>query len=260
MIHPDGFASDPAFTVDGRPTIDTRRLYYTGGSQGGIMGGSLTAVAPDFTRAALGVPAMNYSILLQRSIDFDTYAQVMYRAYPNELERPLILSLVQLLWDRAEANGYAHHMTRDAYPNTPPHEVILNMAWGDHQVTNWATLVEARTIGARLRTPPLEPFRGYDDEFYGIPTIKSFPATGSLFGVWDVGPLRQVGGAVKGTPRPPTGNVPNREGVDPHGPDASEQASARRQVSAFLRPDAESRIIEVCGLDPCYLDGWTGAP
>jgi hypothetical protein len=261
LIHTAGFASDPAFTVDGTPAIDTSRLYYTGGSQGGIMGGSLTAVAPDFTRAALGVPAMNYSILLQRSIDFDTYAQVMYRAYPNELERPLILSLVQLLWDRAEANGYAHHMTRDPYPNTPPHEVILNMAWGDHQVTNWATLVEARTIGARLRTPALEPFRSYGGgELHGIPRIKSFPATGSLLGVWDVGPLRTVGGEVKGTPRPPTGNVPNREGVDPHGPDASEQASARRQVSAFLRPDAQSRIVEVCGADPCHLDGWDGAP
>ena len=38
------------------------------------MGGALTAVAPDFNRAALGVPGMNYSTLLQRSVDFDTYA------------------------------------------------------------------------------------------------------------------------------------------------------------------------------------------
>jgi len=260
MIHPEGFSSHPAFTVDGKPAIDTSRLYYTGGSQGGIMGGALTAVAPDFTRAALGVPAMNYSILLQRSIDFDTYAQIMYRAYPNELERPLVLSLVQLLWDRAEANGYAHHMTDDPYPDTPPHEVILNMAWGDHQVTNWATLVEARTIGARLRVPALEPFRRHDDELYGIPRIRKYPATGSLFGIWDVGPLRQEGGEVKGTPRPPVGNVPNREGVDPHGPDASEEATGRAQVGAFLRPDAQSRIIDVCGASPCYLDGWTGSP
>ena len=260
LIHPQGFVDDPAFIVDGKRTIDTSRLYYTGGSQGGIMGGSLTAIAPDFTRAALGVPAMNYSILLQRSIDFDAYAQVMYNAYPNELERPLVLALVQTLWDRAEANGYAHHMTRDAYPNTPPHEVILNIAWGDHQVTNWAALIEARTIGARLRTPALEGFRGYDDEFFGIKTIEEFPARGSLLGVWDIGPLRQVNGRTKGTPRPPVGNVPNREGVDPHGPDASEQASARSQVSAFLRPDAESRIIEACGLKPCYLDGWDGSP
>jgi hypothetical protein len=258
MIHPDGFASHPAFQPEGRRTIDTTRLYYTGGSQGGIMGGSLTAVAPDFTRAALGVPAMNYSILLQRSIDFDTYAQVMYNAYPDELERPLVLSLVQLLWDRAEANGYAHHMTRDPYPNTPPHEVILNMAWGDHQVTNWATLVEARTIGARLRAPALAPERRYDDELFGIPTIPSFPATGSLFGVWDVGPLRTEGGEVKGTPRPPVGNIPNRDGVDPHGPDASEEPTGRAQVSAFLRPEAESRILNACGDRPCTLDGWAG--
>jgi hypothetical protein len=263
LIHPDGFVKDPAFIVDGKPAIDTSRLYYTGGSQGGIMGGSLTAVAPDFTRAALGVPAMNYSILLQRSIDFDTYAQIMYNAYPNELERPIILSLVQLLWDRAESNGYAHHMTSDPYRNTPPHEVILNMAYGDHQVTNWATLVMARTTGAQLRGPALSPSRDYEgDMFFGIPTIKRFPTTGSLLGVWDVGPLRQVGTApdirTKGTPRPPLGNIPNRDGVDPHGPDASEQATARAQVSAFLRPEAESLIVNACGDRPCYLDGWAG--
>ena len=69
---------------------------------------------------------MNYSTLLRRSVDFDTYAHGdlggtgstplgLYEAYPNELERPLLLSLIQLLWDRAEANGYAHHT------NTPPH-------------------------------------------------------------------------------------------------------------------------------------------
>ena len=260
LIHPDGLSKDPAFIVEGHPAIDTSRLYYDGGSQGGIMGGSLTAVAPDFTRAALGVPAMNYSILLQRSVDFDTYAQVMYRAYPDELERPVILSLVQLLWDRAEANGYAHHMTSDPYPNTPAHQVLMQIAWGDHQVTNWAAMVEARTIGARLREPILDP--GRDPEvrpFYGIPRFGTFPATGSALTVWDVGPLRTLpDGTVKGTPPPPTGNVPNREGVDPHGPDASEQVGGRAQVSAFLRPDAESQVIDTCGLAPCYLDGWTG--
>jgi hypothetical protein len=101
MIHPQGLSTHPSLAG----LVDTSRLYYDGGSQGGIIGGALTGVAPDFTRAALGVPAMNYSILLQRSIDFDTYAEVMYRAYPDELERPLLLGLVQMLWDRAEANG-----------------------------------------------------------------------------------------------------------------------------------------------------------
>jgi hypothetical protein len=259
LIHPDGLSNDPAFQVNGQPAFK-RELYYDGGSQGGIMGGSLTAVAPDFTRAALGVPGMNYSILLQRSVDFDTYAQVMYNAYPNRLVRPLVLSLVQLLWDRAEADGYAHHMTSDPLEGTPAHEVILDMAYGDHQVSNWATIVEARTIGAQIRTPVLYPSRSLGDNvFYGIPAITSYPATGSLFEVWDVGPLRTEGGKTKGTPPPPIGNEPNRQGVDPHGPDASEQVSARAQIGAFLQPDSVSVITPVCGDEPCKLDGWLGS-
>ena len=143
----------------------------------------------------------------------------------------------------------------------PPHEVILNIAYGDHQVTNWATLVEARTVGARLRDTGARagarPRRRRRVLRHPDDPRRSRP-TGSLLGVWDVGPLRQVDGRTKGTPPPPVGNIPNREGVDPHGPDASEQASGRAQVGAFLRPDAESRIVDACGDRPCYLDGWAG--
>ena len=78
MISPTGFTTDPAFHQDGTllsgPVLDTSHLYYNGNSQGGIMGGALTAVSPDFTRASLGVPAMNYSVLLPRSVDFDEFA------------------------------------------------------------------------------------------------------------------------------------------------------------------------------------------
>ncbi|MGH2978762.1 MAG: hypothetical protein ACRDLQ_03890 [Solirubrobacterales bacterium] len=257
MIHPLGFSTDPAFQWNGTPLIDTTRLYYDGGSQGGIMGGSLTAVAPDFTHAALGVPGMNYSTLLDRSIDFDEFAQILDVTYPNELERQLIFSLIQMLWDRAEANGYAHHMTDDPLPGTPPHEVLLSMAFGDHQVTNWATAVEARTIGARIRTPALDPGRSNEEiPYYGVPAVSSWPFNGSLFEVWDVGPLRTEGGQVKGTTAPPVENVPNRAGVDPHGPDASEEPAGRLQISEFLRPDGA--FIDVCGDHPCYLAGWTG--
>ena len=94
------------------------------------MGGGLTAVAPDFNRAGLGVPGMNYSTLLQRSVDFDTYALVIYPNYTRELDRQLWLSQIQLLWDRGEANGYAHHMTTDPLPNTPSHNVLMHVALG----------------------------------------------------------------------------------------------------------------------------------
>ncbi len=67
------FARARAFDED--PQILPRRLLPDEFAQGlrpqggvGILGGALTAIAPDFTRAALGVPAMNYSVLLPRSV------------------------------------------------------------------------------------------------------------------------------------------------------------------------------------------------
>ena len=70
---------------------------------------------------------MNYSVLLPRSADFDAYSQVMYPAYPDQVERPLILDLAQLLWDRGEGDGYAQHMTTDPLPNTIKHTVLLDV-------------------------------------------------------------------------------------------------------------------------------------
>jgi len=256
-IHPDGFSADPAFQVDGASAIDTTRLYYDGGSQGGIAGGGLTAVAPDWTRAALGVPGMNYSTLLERSIDFDPFELILNVGYPNRLERQLLYSLIQMLWDRGEANGYAHHMTDDPLPNTPAHEVLLHMAFGDHQVTNWATLVEARTIGAAIRIPELDPGRDPTaDMFWGIDDITAYPYSGSAIVVWDVGPLREENGEEKGTPAPPIENFANDQGVDPHGPDASETIEGQLQIAEFLMPDG--LVIAICGDRPCYLDGWAG--
>ena len=258
MINPNGFCSDPAFQFNGHCAIDTSHLYYNGGSQGGIMGGSLTAVAPDFTKAHLGVPGMNYSTLLQRSSDFDTYALVMYRAYPNELQRQLIMSLIQLLWDRAESDGYAHHITADPYPNTPLHRVLMTPAFGDHQVTNWATDVMARTLGVSIRVPEVDPGRhpAGTNAYWGIPVIASYPFDGSAEVVGEIGPLRTVNGQVRGTPPPPLENIPNRAGVDPHGPDWSETPDGYLAIASFLSP--LGALVAVCGDHPCYLDGWTG--
>ena len=207
LIHPQGFNNDPAFRFTKgsvtKSVLDIRRLFYDGNSQGGIMGGALTALAVDFNRAVLGVPGMNYSTLLRRSVDFDQYAQVLYANYPNELERPLILSLIQTLWDRGEANGYAAHMTRDPYADTPPHTVLMHMAFGDHQVANVAAEVQARTIGASVRVPAIDPGRHTDfNPYYGMGKFKTYPFSGSGLIVWD-----------SGSPTPPITNTPPRAGA-----------------------------------------------
>jgi hypothetical protein len=242
MIHEDGLVTHAAFQANGQPVIDRSNLYYDGNSQGGIMGGIATAVSIDWTRAVLGVPAMNYSILLQRSVDWDTYQQLYDPAYPDEIERGLGLSLIQMLWDRGEANGYAQHMTDDPLPGTPAHTVLMHIAFGDHQVSPDAANIQARTIGARIHEPAVVPGRlPYVEPYYwGIEPIPSYPYAGSAIVIWD-----------SGAPVPPLVNLPPRVGEDPHG-DPRSDPDARVQKSEFLKPDGA--VVDVCGGAPCTAD------
>jgi hypothetical protein len=119
-------------------------------------------------------------------------------------------------------------------------------------VANVATETEARTLGIPMRAPALDPGRSrLAVPFWAIPPIGGLPYAGSALVIWDVGPVR----GDKGTPAPPNENLPNRVGVDPHGPDASETAAGQAQIAEFLKT---GRVIEVCGDAPCYLDGYTG--
>jgi hypothetical protein len=276
MIHPQGFTANAAFQdALGRSVLDTSRLYYDGNSQGGIIGGELAAVEPDLDRAVLGVPGMNYSTLLQRSTDFGTgqpphpdptdpssfipeYAYPLYQSYPNELERPLILSLIQNLWDRSEADGYAHHMTSDPYPNTPAHHILMHGGLGDHQVAQISAETEARTIGAFTRVQYTDPGRDLDREpGYGIPRIHEFPFDGSAYIIWDIGPRRKgPNGETLGTdPPPPSNTPPSADQQDPH-EYPRRTVNGRVQKNAFLAPGG--KVIEVCGDRPCYAGSWTG--
>ncbi len=228
LANPDGLAKDPAFKFGGQSALATDKgLFYYGNSQGGIAGGALTAVEPDITRTVLYVPGMNYSTLLTRSVDFADYATILYPAYPDQGARPLLLSLIQSMWDRGEPDGYANHMTTDPLPNTPAHKVLIQMAWGDHQVANVQTEVEARTIGAPLRRPALDANRladpfdeiGVNSPFYGMGTLgdPGGPAGGRQRHV-HLGHRTETGGPAQ--PRPDT--------RDPSG--ADHQHGAGRQL------------------------------
>jgi hypothetical protein len=256
MIHPQGLASHEAFQQGNKPFFDNTKLLWDSNSQGGIMGGALTALAPDFRNAVLGVPAMNYSVLLRRSVDFDSYAVVMYRKYTNERDRPLVLGLMQMVWDRGETNGYAQHVVGDPLPGSPDHKVLMHVAIGDHQVTTIQADVMARTLGARVRQPAIDEGRSNElKPLFGIPPIGGFPFTGNAAMVyWDTGPARTVDGAAVGTSPAPLAEVPNRTGADPHGRPRKDLNAQRQKVEFML----EGRVIDVCGSFSCYVDGYAG--
>jgi hypothetical protein len=263
MISSSGFTTDPAFHQDGTlqsgSVLDTSHLYYNGNSQGGIMGGALTAVSPDFTRASLGVPAMNYSVLLPRSVDFDPFAGILYPSYPDETARPLILDLMQMLWDRGEPDGYAGRMTQHPLPDTPAHQVLMDVAFGDHQVSDYQADVEARTVGARAHKPVLFEGRWPNTELlWNVPAIGGQPYSGSAIYYWDIGSIRESplgSGTLVGVEPPPYENLPDRSGEDPHG--APRAAPAEQQlVSDFFEGAIPKQ--DNCGHGPCFAGSFTG--
>jgi hypothetical protein len=249
LKHQNGFTVQPAFQMGSpaRSVLDTSALYWDSNSEGAILGGAIMSLTQDTQRGVLGVPGTNFSFLLERSEDFQGYSIPLYLAYPDSFDEEAGFSLIQMLFDRAEVNGYARKLTDDPLPNTPPHQVLLHPAFGDHQVSMWGADALARTIGAQLHCPAIEPNRHPDQTpYYGIPCMSDDQGghNGSAMVVWDSGP--QV-------LSPPTTNVAPTDGQDPH-EDPRSTPSARTQKSDFLQPDG--KVIDVCNGKPCGAVGY----
>lgn len=267
LKHDDGFAANEAFQAGDIPVFDNSTVYYDGNSQGGILGGALMGIIQDVTRGVLGVPGMNYSLLLRRSIDFEDYALFLTGevtgdsggGYPSVKDQSIVLSMAQMLWDRSEASGYAYHIQDHPLPNTPAHSVLLQVAYGDHQVSMWAAEMMTRTIGATLRVPALEAGRHPDSNpFVGIEPVPAGDFTGSVLTYWDDGPVG--GGAIDGgTAAPPSLNLSPFEpdfGDDPHSLPRKDPL-AQAQKSAFLMPEGEGRFVDTCDSSlPCTTNGY----
>jgi len=259
LAHPRGLATNAAFQdAHGNPLFRTNELFYDGNSQGAIMGGALTALGVDFTRSVLGVLGMNYSTLLNRSSDWEgplldpsnpgipSYSSLLYTMYPDKEGQQLVMALLQMLWDRGEADGYAQHMTDSPYPNTPAHQVLLDAALGDFQVTNFSAEVEARTVGARVMDTALMPGRHWAiTPFFGLPPMPRdssgaiAPWHGSALVYWD-----------SGNYLPPNGNVPPDEaGGDPHEDPRRDNRAANQKVNFWLTGD----VIDVMNGGPYLL-------
>ena len=147
---------------------------------------------------------MDYDLLLSRSADFTQFLSSLDAAYPSKAVQALGFDLIQMLWDRGEADGYAEQMT-GGLPGTPRHQVMLEEAFGDHQVANVATETEARTIGAAVVEPALAPGRSPEAvPLWGLPALRR-GSGGPALTVWDAG-----------VPAPPLTDTPPTAGNDPH--------------------------------------------
>lgn len=253
MRHEDGFLSHEAFqSADGTPLWDPEPhgVTYYGNSQGGIKGGALMAMSKQMARGALGVPGMNYSTLLDRSTGWDLPYEIGTTFHGEDrLDWQIRFSLIQMLWDRSEANGYAHVIGKpasyrlDGRPALRGNTVLSHVAFGDHQVSMTTAEVMARTMGAPTHSGTITSGRHHDEQpYWGIEPIDYASHDGSAMMVWDAG-----------NDIPPTANIPPARTDsyrDPHGIPRVDPA-AMRQMAVFLRT---GRVANVCGDGPCLTE------
>ncbi len=242
------FAADPAFrSAGGTPLIAPGATQFVGNSQGGILGGAASAISTEWQRVVLGVPGINYSLLLHRSSDWPQFQTLFDTAYTDPVDRALALQLIQLLWDRGENNGYVQHLTTDPYPGIDAKQVLLVEAFGDHQVTNVSTEVLARTIGALTHSPVIGPGRSNDRvPHWGIEPLNYATTPQASLIMWDFG-----------TPAPPTVNLPPSSpqyGRDPHGAASSEPRALTQAVTFLLT----GTLSDACNGVACTSDVLAG--
>ncbi|HWB74742.1 MAG TPA: hypothetical protein VG755_07295, partial [Nannocystaceae bacterium] len=190
----NGIVNDPMFTG----LLDSSQLSYYGISLGGIMGALYMSVSQDATRGGLEVMGTPFSLLLNRSAQFDAFFQIAKSTYTDGRDIQLVLGLVQILWDRVEPNGFLPHLRDTPLPNTPAHEVLMRAAVGDHSVPTIGAQVMARSLGV----PHVD--SGVRD-VWGLETVASAPP-GSAYIEYDFG-----------LPPEPACAVPERACDDPHG-------------------------------------------
>lgn len=188
---------DPAIALNGQSPINPDERYYFGGSLGGIMGSVYMSITEDVERGGLGVPGQSFNLLLSRSVLFEPFFDVLTFNYADPLDIPLFLSAAMLLWDRAEPTGVTTGLRDGRFANGFTHEVLIQGAMGDHQVSNFGTHLMARTIGA----PPHE---ASGELFWGMePVADGYEGSATMMHDFGLPPI-------------PLENVPMTEGSDPH--------------------------------------------
>lgn len=213
--------------------VDKTRMHYYGNSQGGIFGGTVVALSTDVTVAAVGVVGNNYSTLLQRSADFETFFALIRGYYPDTRDQIILLSMIQLLWDSVDSVTHYAHLTSHPHANTPAHAVLADIAVGDHQVAPVTMEIAARS-GVDLKL-----MANWGKDLFGI-TPQAYPFTGSGVVSWNCG---------NDWAKP--GNLPDKTGKDPH--ECPRRSKAHMaQMGHFF---ATGEIMDVCGGKPCVVPG-----
>ncbi len=161
------------------PKLDPSRIYWSGGSLGGMMGSMTIAVEPDIRAAALQVPGASFVELittnsakvsgLVSTLALGTFGAVGEE--PFDEFHPLA-HLLGAITEGGDPIAYAPHVLRDPPPGRPPADILVSFSVYDEVMPNIATHALIRALGIDVGEP-------YLVGIPGVPTVAA-PVRGNL--------------------------------------------------------------------------------
>jgi hypothetical protein len=159
------------------PLLDPTRIYWSGGSLGGIMGAMTVAVEPEIDAAALQVPGAGFLQLIttgsaELSSLVSGLAETTLGVQGDEVldEFHPVGLLLAAVTEAGDPISYAPHVLQD--PLTPerlPPDILVTYAPYDEVLPNVATIALIRALGIELATPNLFDLPGIGNA--GAPVI-----------------------------------------------------------------------------------------
>ena len=222
-------ASSPEFSVNGQSVIDTSKIYYVGGSLGGIMGNVIMAYDANLTRGVLAVPGGNWSLLFERSNAWYLLKGAAMGSYTDPETYELLLNFLGMGFEPYDPITTAAHVLHDNLPGVPAKTILMWYSIGDCLVSNIATEMTARTMGIDLLSPAAK-------MPYGMAPTPAPLMSG--INVFNAHP----------TPLPPDTNVPPSQDNGTHS-GINKKPAALRFVHDFLfqtSTDPDGVIVPEC--------------
>ncbi len=234
----NGFATAPQFMLNGVPVIDTTKVFYVGGSLGGIMGNTIMAYDPNLTRGVLAVPGGVWSMLFERSNAWSLLQGAAQGSYLDPAFYQMNLAQLGMAMEPYDPITTAAHVIKDPLLGNPVKTILMWYTMGDCLVSNITTEMVARTMGIDLLAPAVKMPWGL--------APKDGPLVNGI-NVFNDHP----------TPLPLDTNVPPATDNGTHS-GINRKPAALRLVENFL---LESTLVAECLLDgaPAPCDCATGA-
>jgi hypothetical protein len=234
--------SSPQFMVNGQSVIDPTKIYYLGGSLGGIMGSVIMAYDDNLQRAVLAVPGGNWSLLFERSNAWFDLMGPAQGAYPDLGYYQINIALLAMAMEPYDPITTASHLLQNPLPGNPVKNIAEWYTMGDCLVTNIATEEMARETGLTLLSP-----NASTDVPYDLPPTMGPLANGIV--AFDDHP----------TPLPPTTNSPPPKDNGTHSGINQKPAAVRFAQQYLLGSDFEDECFDGSAQVECDCQG-SGSP